>query len=196
MCHKIGFISVLQELVKVLQKQSSAMQSSLFCNFPKYKILKRYIRRTLVLKYLNGLFPKIFPWNNSRNILVRNLPTINCYTQKILAFRVYYFIFFHIACTVQKRSFPLTISSVNMTKSVGNCGFGHITEEILNGRLHFVCSVATGLEVNIKKWNFVAIALELSTYNQWNNVPTTISGLLITSTSSEQSELFLKYIQK
>ena len=36
-----------------------------------------------------------------------------------------------------KRSFPLRISSVNLTKSGGNCGFGHITAEILNGKLHF-----------------------------------------------------------
>ena len=41
----------------------------------------------------------------------------------------------------KKLSFPLKISSVNVTQSAGNCGFGHIIEEILNGRLHFLCSV-------------------------------------------------------
>ena len=41
----------------------------------------------------------------------------------------------------KKWSFPLRISSVNVTKSAENCGFGHINEEILNGKLHFVCSV-------------------------------------------------------
>ena len=40
----------------------------------------------------------------------------------------------------KKRSFPLPISSVNVTKSAGNCGFGHITEEICKGELHFLCS--------------------------------------------------------
>ena len=28
--------------------------------------------------------------------------------------------------TAQKMKFPLSISSINVTKSVGNCGFGHI----------------------------------------------------------------------
>ena len=36
--------------------------------------------------------------------------------------------------TAQK-IFPLTIYSVNVTKSASNCGFGHITEEIFNGTL-------------------------------------------------------------
>ena len=37
-------------------------------------------------------------------------------------------------------SFPWTISPVNVTKSAGNCGFGHITGETINGKLHFWCS--------------------------------------------------------
>ena len=40
----------------------------------------------------------------------------------------------------KKQCFPLRISSVNVTKSAGNCGFGHITEEILNGKLRLLCS--------------------------------------------------------
>ena len=37
----------------------------------------------------------------------------------------------------KKKSFPLRISSVNVTRSTTNCGFGHIfTEKILNGKLH------------------------------------------------------------
>ena len=39
----------------------------------------------------------------------------------------------------QKWSLPLKISSVNETKSAVSCGFGH-TEQILNGKLHFLCS--------------------------------------------------------
>ena len=45
--------------------------------------------------------------------------------------------------TAQKWSFPLTISSVNMTKSAENCEFGHITEEIPDGKFHFWLSVST-----------------------------------------------------
>ena len=36
----------------------------------------------------------------------------------------------------KKRSFPLMVSSVNVTKPAVSCGFGQITEEILNGKLH------------------------------------------------------------
>ena len=39
----------------------------------------------------------------------------------------------------KKLSFSLRISSVNVTESARNCGFGH-TEEILNGKVHFMCS--------------------------------------------------------
>ena len=34
----------------------------------------------------------------------------------------------------------MRISSVNLTKSAKNCRFGHVTEEIPNGKLHFLCS--------------------------------------------------------
>ena len=42
---------------------------------------------------------------------------------------------------LKKWSFLLKISSVNVTNSTGNCGFGHISEEVLNGNLHILCSV-------------------------------------------------------
>ena len=44
----------------------------------------------------------------------------------------------------KKWSFPLRISSVNVTKSTVSCGFGLVifTEEILNGELHFLWSVS------------------------------------------------------
>ena len=35
-------------------------------------------------------------------------------------------------------SFPLNIFSVNVTKSAGNCRFGHIYWKIFNGKLHFL----------------------------------------------------------
>ena len=40
----------------------------------------------------------------------------------------------------KKRSFPLRIFSVNATKSTGNANLVTFTEEILNGKLHFLCS--------------------------------------------------------
>ena len=41
----------------------------------------------------------------------------------------------------KKWSFQLQISSVNVAKSAGNCGLVIFTEEICNGKLHFLCSV-------------------------------------------------------
>ena len=37
-----------------------------------------------------------------------------------------------------------------VTKSAGNCGFGHFTEEFLNGKLHFVCSERCTLTSSLK----------------------------------------------
>ena len=42
--------------------------------------------------------------------------------------------------TAQKWSFPWRISSISVSKFVGNSGFGHINEKILHGKLHFLCS--------------------------------------------------------
>ena len=44
----------------------------------------------------------------------------------------------HMTITAQKISFPLRIAPVNVTKSVDLVTF---IEEILNGKLHFLCSV-------------------------------------------------------
>ena len=44
--------------------------------------------------------------------------------------------------TTQKMKFLIKVSSVNVTKSEVSCEFGHITEEILNGKLHFLHSVS------------------------------------------------------
>ena len=49
----------------------------------------------------------------------------------------------------KKWSFPLRISSANVTKSAVYFGFGHIysfTEEIFNGKLHFLCSVSQEID--------------------------------------------------
>ena len=42
----------------------------------------------------------------------------------------------------RKLSFPLRISSGNLTKCAVFCGFSHIYEEILNGKLHFLWIVS------------------------------------------------------
>ena len=51
----------------------------------------------------------------------------------------------------KKWSFPLRISSVNMTKSTGNCGLVTFTEEILNGKLHFLCSVGSSTPLTYRE---------------------------------------------
>ena len=40
----------------------------------------------------------------------------------------------------KKWSFPLRISSVNVTQSAVSCNLVTFTEEILNGKFHFLCS--------------------------------------------------------
>ena len=46
-----------------------------------------------------------------------------------------------IKVSLQKKwSFLLKISSVNVTKSAGNCGLVTFADKILNGELHFLCS--------------------------------------------------------
>ena len=63
---------------------------------------------------------------------------------KILSLKKRFNRFFSIQKICKKskcRSFPLRISSVNVTKSAENCGFGHIYWRNLNGKLHFLCSV-------------------------------------------------------
>ena len=59
----------------------------------------------------------------------------------------------------KKLSFPLRISSVNMTKSTGNCGFGHTIEEILSGKLHFLRNVCLlkSMVKNLLKFNTTAV---------------------------------------
>ena len=49
----------------------------------------------------------------------------------------------------RKWGIPWRISSVNVTKSAGNCRLVTFTEEFLNRRLHFFCSV-TGLACLVK----------------------------------------------
>ena len=48
----------------------------------------------------------------------------------------------------KKWSFSLMISSLNVTKSGRNCGFGHIEEILLNGNLHFLCSASDPIMVS------------------------------------------------
>ena len=56
----------------------------------------------------------------------------------------------------KKWSFPLRISSANVTKSEGNWGFGVTkSEEILNGKFHFLCAV-------LHAYMHISILLKLS----------------------------------
>ena len=50
-------------------------------------------------------------------------------------------------------SFPLKISSVNVTKFTVSCGFVTFTEEILNEKLHFLCSFVKVLHFNLLRDN-------------------------------------------
>ena len=52
--------------------------------------------------------------------------------------------------TAQKMNFLLRISSVNVITSAGNCGLVTFTEEILNGKLHFLCSAMIIQGYNIR----------------------------------------------
>ena len=53
----------------------------------------------------------------------------------------------HCKFTLHKKwSFPLRIPPVNVTKSAGKCGFGHITGVILKGKLHFLWAVRSNIE--------------------------------------------------
>ena len=45
----------------------------------------------------------------------------------------------------KKWSFLFRISSANVTKSVGNCSLVTFTEEILNGKVYFLCSAHDAL---------------------------------------------------
>ena len=53
-------------------------------------------------------------------------------------------------CT-KKWSFPLRISTLSVTKSAVYCGFGYIYWRILNGKLHFLCTVNRHVIMEILK---------------------------------------------
>ena len=84
-------------------------------------------RVSWILRKIKVKFPKLF----------RNLIGSQCIPQYFLI--------------ISKLSFPLRISSVNATKSAGNCGFNHITEEIPNGKLHLWRSDVAAKMVNINQ---------------------------------------------
>ena len=77
-----------------------------------------------VYKHVEYLHHKL-PLHNSFNIKIQVCTYIRCNTKH---------------CS-KNDVWPLTISSVNVTKSAGNCGFGQIywvtfTKELFNGKLH------------------------------------------------------------
>ena len=76
---------------------------------------------------------------------------------------------FHSVLTLHKKwSFLLRISSVNVTESAVNCGFG----EILRGKLHF-CVVLIILKdkiysLNANLYSYQAILISIIMNNPWN----------------------------
>ena len=92
--------------------------------------------------------------------------------------------------TAQKKwSFPLTISLANVTKSTISCGFGLISEEILNGKLHFLCSVSCTANQLIGFYMLGALALNGLTQHFTHSLRGSlkeISGISIKKTSQMQ----------
>ena len=70
----------------------------------------------------------------------------------------------------KKWSFPLRISSVNVTESTGICGFGHIYWRILKKKLHFLCSVCLLKSIVINLFKFNTIAVKQSSFISSNVV--------------------------
>ena len=70
--------------------------------------------KEIVLSYTRGTRFR-FTWNH-----------FSCFTEKKLLRRSLKFDSLPNISLYKKWSFPLSISSVNVTKSAGNCGFGHI----------------------------------------------------------------------
>ena len=76
-----------------------------------------------------------------------------------------------VSLTTQKWSFLLRISSVNVTKSAGNCDLVTFTEDILNGKLHFLCSVFynfSGFQFSVKYWKALKIMGAFARKLFWN----------------------------
>ena len=67
---------------------------------------------------------------------------------------LYYYINFKQVTLHKKSSFPLRISSINVTKSQFPADLVTFTEEILNGKLHFLCIVNKRVFVFITLENF------------------------------------------
>ena len=61
----------------------------------------------------------------------------------------------------KKWGFPLRISSVNVTKSAGNCRFGPIYRRNPNRKLHFLCSDCLFLLCSTQFWYVLACPTKL-----------------------------------
>ena len=73
----------------------------------------------------------------------------------------------------KKWSFPLRISSVNVTNPQETADLVTFTEEILHGKLHFLCSVWVkifDLKDNNSQWNPVLLIIEISMCSPISNV--------------------------
>ena len=88
-----------------------------------------HILDLVIIAFVTSLVTKIV-WLTLIYFLLRRA----CLSYNVIIFQVIEIV------TAQKWSFPLKISSVNVTKSAGNCWFGHFNEDVLNGKLHFLSS--------------------------------------------------------
>ena len=59
---------------------------------------------------------------------------------------IWIFSYYFLISLYKKRSFPLRISSANVTKSAASCDLVTFTEDILNRKLRFLCSVNWSFE--------------------------------------------------
>ena len=85
----------------------------------------------------------------------------------------------------KKWGFPLKISSVNVTKSAVSCR-GNLTEEILSGKLQFLCSVCCAIPA-ISTQYILTQKEDHLTLNEWTNwIERTYFQLLKTSESDSK----------
>ena len=109
-----------------------------FAIFLKTPILKNICERLLLKKFVTLLLQTHFKRMESVKLfssflwITGGISNVKHSSIKIPGIRLWNYL-----KTLHKNWFLLRISSLNLTKSAGNCGIGLITEEILNRKLHF-----------------------------------------------------------
>ena len=72
-------------------------------------------------------------------------------------------------CT-KKWSFPLRVSSLNVTKPAGNCGFGHIWRINLHGKLVFCVVIKTAAFSTLSSMDILAYSKSMQTVSCFWNI--------------------------